>query len=169
MIGQSTPYYLLTLTLLFLFKLFPVSSMWGGWYLEERHRTDVKFISSNMCLKSYQWSLNTCSFRYRKVCIHQITVKIVLTSTWLKMWLIRVQNANYGEKSSSLFCCIPFSVLTSVVCHVFTPSISSLIVCAWLRLCIFNDEVTYNMIMILSITVTDAMPVWWRGLQNKIK
>lgn len=140
--------------------------MWGGWYLEERHITDVTFISSIMCLKSYKWSLNTCSFRYRKVCIHQINAKIVLTSTWLKILFIRVQNANYGEKSSSLFCCIQFSVLTSIV---FTPSISSLIVCAWLRLCIFNDEVTYNMIMILSITVTDAMPVWWRGLHNKIK
>lgn len=117
---------------------------------------------SKMCLHLYQCNL----IQIRKRVHMSNNCKDGFDFTLIKNVIYQCQMQTRKTKQ---FCCIPLSILTAIICHLSTPSASSLTVCAWLMLCISNEEVTYNMIMILSFIITGSMPVWRKEKRRIIK
>lgn len=113
-------------------------------------RKGTEWFSSKMCLHLYQCNQHM---------LIQVRKRVHISNNCKDCFDCKMQN------KKKVPCCIPFSVLTSVICHVLTPSTSSLIVCAWP--CISSEEVTYNMIMILTIIVTGFMSVRKKVQTNK--
>lgn len=122
---------------------------------EENTFTQNTFISSDRCARLVQ------------MCIYQITAKIVLNSLLIKNVVYHSGRYNQGKKA--VICYIPLSALTSIARQAFNPSISWFTVCAWLRLCISSEQVTYSVIIILKITETGSIPMWWTKIKIEKK